>query len=60
MEQLLFTNEKLTPERICTDSWNMRTPVETVTPEFRAFIDQFKRRPYYYFFGGRLNGIAEP
>ena len=35
-------------------------PWKQLLQNFRAFIDQFKRRPGYHFFGGRLNGIAEP
>ena len=35
-------------------------PCKQLLQNFRAFIDQFKRRPYYHFLGGRLNGIAEP
>ena len=74
MEQLLYL--KLTPEylrqskhvqcsigemsesalivEICGPPWKQ------LLQNSRAFIDQFKRRPYDLFCGGRLNGIAEP
>ena len=35
-------------------------PWKQLLQNFRAFIDQFKRRPGYHSFGGGLNGKAEP
>ena len=69
MEQLLFTNKNLTPEKLwqskhvqCSTGEMFESapivgicgsPWKQLLQNFWAFIDQFKRRPYYHFLGGK-------